>query len=215
MLSRMPEPTRRQRKRQEKLDHIARSAHRLFEKHGYDTVTMEQIAADADVAKGTLYSHFPVKEAVLAHWIHLQLEQDLDRLLPRWQAGGSFKRGMRQLLEASAAWHEEHRTYLLPYLRYRFLGIGQPTMDENDARADLVRAFMTLIEVGQHSGELRDTQPAARLALFFHFLYLAALLRWLTTAEAELSDEFAAALDLFLKGSTPTVATTRKRNPRS
>ena len=78
----MAEPGRRERKRQEKLDHIAETAHRLFEAHGYEAVTMEQLAVAADVAKGTLYSHFPVKEAVLAHWLHMQLEQDLEQLLP-------------------------------------------------------------------------------------------------------------------------------------
>lgn len=197
----MSEPSRRQRKRQEKLDHIALVAQQLFDAHGYDSVTMEQIAATADVAKGTLYSHFPVKEAVLAHWFHLQLEQDLEHLLPTAQADDNFKRGMRRLLDASATWHQKHREYLLPYLRYRFLNVGQPNNDDNDARADLVRAFMSLIEAGQRSGELRDAQPAARLALFFHFLYLAALMRWLITPKASLRDEFAAALDLFLDGT--------------
>lgn len=206
----MTESGRRERKRQERLDHIAQIGFRLFEAHGYDAVTMEQLAAEADVAKGTLYSHFPVKEAVLAHWIHMQLEQDLDRLLPTCLADGSFKRGMRRLLDASATWHEKHREYLLPYLRYRFLNVGQPNNDENDARADLVRAFLALIAAGQASGELRNTQPAARLALFFHFLYLAALMRWLTTPKSDLHEEFAAVLDLFLKGSLKMSATAKR-----
>lgn len=209
----MSEPTRRQRKRQEKLDHIASVGVRLFEEHGYDAVTMEQIAATADVAKGTLYSHFPVKEAVLAHWIHLQLEHDLERLLPQALADDSFQRGMRRLLDASASWHQKHRDYLLPYLRYRFMNVGQPNNDENDARADLVAAFMALIEAGQRSGELRDAQPAARLALFFHFLYLASLMRWLMTPKSSLRDEFAAALDVFLQGTAHT--STRKRGSKS
>lgn len=197
----MAEPGRRERKRQEKLDHIAQTGFRLFEAHGFDAVTMEQIAAEADVAKGTLYSHFPVKEAVLARWIHIQLEQDLERLLPVCLAEANFKRGMRRLLEASAAGLEQHREYLLPYLRYRFVNVGQPHADENDARSDLVRAFLALIVAGQKSGELRGTQPAARLALFFHFLYLAALMRWLMDPKANLHDELTAVLDLFLKGS--------------
>lgn len=211
----MSESTRRQRKRQEKLDHIARTGQRLFDAHGYEAVTMEQIAAAADVAKGTLYSHFPVKEAVLAHWIHLQLEHDLARVLPNSLADGSCERGMRHLLDASAAWHQKHRDYLLPYLRYRFLSVGQPNNDENDARADLVRAFMALIEAGQQSGELHGAQPAARLALFFHFLYLAALMRWLMTPQASLRDEFAAALDLFLQGARRPAGPTRKRTSKS
>lgn len=211
----MPEPSRRQRKRQQKLDHIASIGQRLFDAYGYDTVTMEQIAEAADVAKGTLYSHFPIKEAVLAHWIHLQLEHDLARLLPMALADGNCQKGLRRLLDTSASWHQKHRDYLLPYLRYRFLSVGQPNNDANDARADLVRAFMALIEAGQQSGELRDAQPAARLALFFHFLYLAALMRWLMTPRASLRDEFAAALDLFLQGTTKTAAKVRRRSVKS
>jgi AcrR family transcriptional regulator len=211
----MTEPGRRERKRQEKLDHIAQTAHRLFETHGYDAVTMEQLAVASDVAKGTLYSHFPVKEAVLAHWLHMQLEQDLEQLLPMCLAERNFKRGMRKLLDASAAGLEQHREYLLPYLRYRFVNVGQPQAEANDARSDLVRAFLALIAAGQKSGELRDTQPAPRLALFFHFLYLAALMRWLLDPKADLHEELTAVLDLFLKGSLKAGAPTVKRPSKS
>lgn len=211
----MTGPSRRERKRQEKLDHIAQTAHRLFETHGYDAVTMEQLAEAADVAKGTLYSHFPVKEAVLAHWIHMQLEQDLEQLLPVCLAQGSFKRGMRKLLESSASGLEQHREYLLPYLRYRFVNVGQPHANANDARSDLVRAFLALITAGQRSGELRDAQPGMRLALFFHFLYLAALVRWLADPKCDLHEELAGVLDLFLKGSLKASPPTGKRASKS
>ena len=50
------EAGRRERKRIQTLDHLAATAFSLFEQHGYDAVTMEQIAAQADVSKGTLYN---------------------------------------------------------------------------------------------------------------------------------------------------------------
>ncbi|MBP0656330.1 TetR family transcriptional regulator, partial [Mycobacterium tuberculosis] len=46
------EAGRRERKRTQTLDHLAATAFSLCEQHGYDTVTMEQIAAQADVSKG-------------------------------------------------------------------------------------------------------------------------------------------------------------------
>ena len=58
---------RRERKRQRTANLIAETAFQLFEIHGYDAVTMERIAVEADVAKATLYKYFPVKEALLAH----------------------------------------------------------------------------------------------------------------------------------------------------
>ena len=48
------EAGRRERKRNQTLDHLAATAFSLFEQHGYDAVTMEQIAAQADVSKGTV-----------------------------------------------------------------------------------------------------------------------------------------------------------------
>src|SRR3546814_7897467 len=48
------EGSRRQRKRAQTANHLSATAFRLFETHGYDVVAMEQIAAEADVAKATL-----------------------------------------------------------------------------------------------------------------------------------------------------------------
>ena len=44
------EPGRRARKRARMLDLLTGTAARLFEQQGYEAVTMEQIAAEADVA---------------------------------------------------------------------------------------------------------------------------------------------------------------------
>ena len=48
------DPGRRERKRLLQLDHLADTAWALFDAEGYEAVTMERIAAVADVAKGTL-----------------------------------------------------------------------------------------------------------------------------------------------------------------
>jgi AcrR family transcriptional regulator len=58
---------RQERKLQATIDHIGAVAWRMFEADGFDSVSMESIAVAADVAKGTLYKHFPVKEALIGH----------------------------------------------------------------------------------------------------------------------------------------------------
>ena len=76
---------RRQRKREQTASHLAATAFRLFETHGYDMVSMELIADEADVAKATLYNYFQVKEALLAHCfredigVGYKVGQSLDR----------------------------------------------------------------------------------------------------------------------------------------
>src|SRR5882757_2846586 len=196
------EAGRRDRKRLQTLGHLASIAWRLFERNGFDAVTMEQIAAEADVAKGTLYNHFPTKEAVLAYAIHQQLSQDLKKLTTLWSPDAEFESGVASLLDAQAEWSEAHREYLAPYLRFRFMDIHAPAPDTspNDPN-DLVDVYEVLVANSQRAGHFRNDLGARHLAELFHHLCLGALLRWLLASGLELRREFTVAVDLFVNGA--------------
>ncbi|PWI44111.1 TetR/AcrR family transcriptional regulator [Streptomyces sp. ICBB 8177] len=62
----MTAPTgRRERKKAATRQRIADTALRLFLERGYDAVGIRDVAAEADVAVTTLFSHFPSKEALV------------------------------------------------------------------------------------------------------------------------------------------------------
>lgn len=212
-------PGRRERRRAQTLDHVATIAMRLFESQGYDATTMEQIAQQADLAKGTLYNHFPTKDAILAHWVHLKLADDTRRLHAAidWEAG--FGEQLSRLLEESAEWTGQHRDYLLDYFRFRFLNIeselGGAGNEEGDLPRDLSGLFEALIAAGQHNGTLRSDVSSAHLASLLHHLYFGALMRWLTLPGLELREEFAVIADLFIVGAQAGKSTkpSRKRQP--
>jgi AcrR family transcriptional regulator len=194
------------RKRQRTRDRLAQVAFELFETHGYDAVTMDQIATAADVARGTLYNHFAVKEAVLAHWMHAQLARDLAPLMQEAMRRTNFNGRLATLLEASAGWWEEHRRYLAPYVRYRFQSVGQEQPAEAERpTSEMVTVYALLIEQGQKDGELRQDASVARLALYLHYLSLCALLRWLADPDLTLADEFADVLEFFNQGAMARV----------
>lgn len=188
-----PEPGRRERKRAQTLDHLAATAFRLFETHGFGAVTMEQIAAEADVAKGTLYNHFPVKEALLAHQFHGEFAAGLARLHAEIEAETTFTGRMTCLLASSARWCEMRRPYLPHYFRYRLGG--------ESGRSGTDVAFTALIAAGQQAGQLRDDLPAAHLASLLKHLYFGALMRWLAQPDLDLNAEFAVIVDLFVNGA--------------
>ncbi|HEX7909339.1 MAG TPA: TetR/AcrR family transcriptional regulator [Paraburkholderia sp.] len=205
-------PGRRARKRANTLDSLAEKAIRLFQSHGYETVTMEQIALEADVAKGTLYNHFPTKEAVLAHWIHAQLAIDMAHLGPRIESEPHFAPAISLMLDASAAWCEAHRAWIAPYLRFRFQSFTGVERETGASPSDHIDGFAMLISRAQHTGELRNDLAASHLATLLHHLYLGALTRWLATPELDLRDEFAAIVKLFIEGAArPSAPTVKNR----
>ncbi|VWB23438.1 TetR family transcriptional regulator [Burkholderia lata] len=196
------DPGRRARKRIQMLAHLAATGARLFDAHGYEAVTMEQIAAQADVAKRTLYNHFATKEAVLAHWLEGELARDLAHLQRDVARRKTFASRIGCVLDASAAWCEQHPAYLLAYLRHRFLSIGaaEPASGGENG-SDIALVWQQLIAAGQQSGELNGALHADQLATWFHHLYLAAMLRWLTVPGLSLKREFQAVAKLFVEGA--------------
>lgn len=192
---------RRERKRIGMLDHLAATAVRLFDTAGYDAVTMEQIAAEADVAKRTLYNHFATKEAVLAHWLEAELARDLLHLRDEVARRRTFASRVGCLLDASAAWCEQHPAYLAAYLRHRLSSAAD--RDGADG-SDIASAWLALIADAQRSGELGRRFSAAQLATWFHYLYFGTLMRWLAAScGPSLRDEFAAMARLFVDGAAP------------
>ncbi|WP_370628212.1 TetR/AcrR family transcriptional regulator [Bordetella sp. BOR01] len=199
MTASSPAPNRRHRKREQTLDHLTDTALRLFEALGYEAVTMEQIAAQADVAKGTLYNHFPVKEALLAYHVHRDLAGHAPHLLAAMRALPHFAARMAYLLQATSHWAESHRAYLPHYLRFR-LAYADIGTDARTPRSGLDQIVESLIHAGQEAGEVRADLPPAQLAHLFQFLYLATMTRWLNGQAGPLRHEFEATLDVFLHG---------------
>jgi AcrR family transcriptional regulator len=60
-----PKPTLRERRRQATRAQIQQTALELFAEHGYESVTMEQIAAAAGISLSTVFRHSPSKEHLL------------------------------------------------------------------------------------------------------------------------------------------------------
>lgn len=68
-------------------ERILDAAYELFSRHGINTVGIDRVIAEADVAKATLYHHFPSKQALVIaflelraqRWTHEWLEAEAER----------------------------------------------------------------------------------------------------------------------------------------
>ncbi len=139
---------RRERKKAQTRDKIFEAAMTLFADSGYDSVTIEQICDEADVANGTFFLHFPTKAAVLDE-LNVRLS---DTLLTELQGQeGSAADKLRQVREAVIKLWSDHAA-----LMQHLLGevMTRPLEEQaQGATQDLIVLVSEIITEGQASGE--------------------------------------------------------------
>ena len=194
-----PSSPRRERKRQTLRQHIVTVAMALFDAEGYNAVTMERIAAEADVAKGTLYKYFPIKEAIVAAFMS-GMSSDYDEAISELMAQIPDTEGrLTALFAGFANWAIQHRDYMAAYITYR-LSDPRWYAAADSERSGFHRHLMQILAAGVAAGELRDDVPVELAVIYLQMLQLAATLRWLQQPDGELTDLLGQIVRLFLHG---------------
>lgn len=68
--------------KEERRQSIYRTAIQLFEARGYENVTISDVIAASDVARGTFYLHFESLEALLIAWFDDVIDETWERMRP-------------------------------------------------------------------------------------------------------------------------------------
>jgi AcrR family transcriptional regulator len=191
---------RRQRKKDATYNAVIDAAMRLFERDGFDAVTMERIADEADIAKATLYRYFPVKEAILAAFMRRSTSErrpEIERLIAT--VPGTRAR-LQALYEGTSRWFSDHRPYLERYISYRLAG-PKGYLPENEARSGFHDHLELILAAGQRDGDVRADLPVVELAGALGGLHLVTLMDWLRAPDSRLADTVEPMISLFLDGA--------------
>ncbi|MGB6065231.1 MAG: TetR/AcrR family transcriptional regulator [Desulfomonilaceae bacterium] len=190
-----------ERRKQETRKKIVNIAMDLFRKQGFGATSMEQIAEEVDIAKGTLYSYFNVKEAIVSEYIEQSLkesEPEVDGLL---QNLPDTRSRLVAVAEKAAAWIVLHKDILQIYITYRLQNLQEEIKDRSK-RSELENAFAKIIIAGQDSGDLRTDIRGEILAKYLNLMHGAAVMSWLLDqVNNPLLDSLSKAYDLFLRGA--------------
>jgi AcrR family transcriptional regulator len=118
---------------------------------GQDPVTLDQIAKEAGVGIGTLYRHFPTREALVEALYRKELADlcaSADDLLKTHAPEAALRAWMDRFAGYVAAKRE-----MGDALR---AVLAADTVTLSQARAELTRAVQTILDAGAATGELRD-----------------------------------------------------------
>jgi AcrR family transcriptional regulator len=112
-------PGRRERKKQRVRDELERCAFELFERHGYESVSVEAIAEAADVSRTTFFRYYPNKEDVLVQWMRQVGDEAAQALLERPAAESPLVATREALMTLAEVYGQDSpRTELVERLRH-------------------------------------------------------------------------------------------------
>jgi len=158
-------------------DRILDVAGRLASEGGYDAVQMRTVAADAEVALGTLYRYFPSKEHLLVSALLRQIGGLSDRLTVRPARGETAEdRVVDVLRRANAALQRQH-DFTVAVIRALAAG--------DAAVAPVVREVRELMGsiIREAAGAPDDDGRTAQVAQILQEVWLSALVAWISGVE--------------------------------
>jgi AcrR family transcriptional regulator len=146
------------------------AARRVFGAHGFDGATMEAIAAEAHVAKGTIYLYYPSKRAIYDATLEAGLAE-IDRLTAeRVQQAPSIKEAIAGFIAVRTAYFQERPDFFRMYVAEVAGQIVRQGPARRTCRAMLERQTKVLqkaIAEAVARGEIRDVDPAATAMAVF------------------------------------------------
>lgn len=168
-------PDRRTRKKKEMRDRILRAAIESFLAAGFDATTMEAIAERADVARQTVFNHFPDKRSLLDAYLASRRDRLVELLRAETASGATAAQRLLDALDLLAGVNEGSPAEARELVGAWFRTGGNTTDHPQTALvlADVIRA-------GQRDGELRKDVDAELAARLLFDAYAGILLRWVS-----------------------------------
>jgi AcrR family transcriptional regulator len=135
------EPGLRDRKKRRTRELIATTAARLFAEHGYEHVSVLDIAAAAEMSEQTIYNHFRTKSELVLdrdHELRDQLTTAIRQRPPGVSPAAAIRDVALSLIDALRAMDGEEARGGLGYLSTRSPAVRRLALEMTDRHADVI-----------------------------------------------------------------------------
>ena len=153
---------------------IIAAAVKLFNRHGLEAVSMEQIAEEVDIARGTLYNYFPSKELIVNAYLQETFRDRNEDRLAELQKLPDTRARLTWLLTVLVQGVQAQKQIFEAFMVYRMKQVisFRPPVDAPSGLSVLVRE---IIRLGQENHELRSDLPVEMLEELFEFVLIEAI----------------------------------------
>lgn len=177
---------------------IYQAAITLIERQGYDATTMEEVAAEAGMARASVFNHFPSKLIFLAEFFHRFTHDVISA------AGAARLTGYRNRLEAlfAAMGPIAHANKAL-IREIASLAMGHGPLAETESAVDdeMLVFFRSIVSEGQSNGDIRADIEVDFLADMMLGLLTVTAHDWVNRGQtSSLQADLSARFDVLIQG---------------
>lgn len=149
--------SRRQRERLRHKQEILNAALRLFSARGFHNVSMQEIAAEAEFAIGTLYKFFPSKEALFDELVKASGQRIGVEVTAVLDQPGTEAERLRNYFRSLAGQLEQHASFIRLYISEMGTRGGKlaRSHDQPKVKTLLATRIRSLLEAGIRKGLFR------------------------------------------------------------
>lgn len=196
----IPGGSRMERKKEETRQKILQVALELFRQQGFEGTKMEAIAETADIAKGTLYNYFPVKEAILDEYIRRSFQEQNAARLEQMQQLPDTRARMQQVFDDLLKDVRAQKAMFEKYVVYRMQQWVSFQQEDNEKSGFYLLAA-EIVRLGQADGELRSDLPASMMGDLCEYAFMLAVKAFYLDPQGfDVCQTIADCVDVFMNG---------------
>jgi len=173
---------------------------RLMCREGLRSVTMERVAQEVGIAKGTVYLHYRDKQELLDSVKETALEPLRTKVDEIFRGAASPERKLRAFALRYLTYFDERRDLFRILLYEREVVRVQGSRYQTDRYRHLVDEASRVIRDGIRDGSFRDVEPRLVAAMFVESVIAIVNQRLLTDRPASVEDDATLIGDVFLRG---------------
>lgn len=161
---------RKQRERERRRQNIINAAETVFSHYSFEASTMDNVAAEAELSKGTLYLYFKNKQELCMAIVSRSIAALLAELKKSWhdRSGKTGFELIAQLRDIYAVFRAQRPDYCRALLKFNYQGhCGDETGTADDVvcqRAAAIAIITEVVEQGIGDGSIRQDMKADALA---------------------------------------------------
>jgi len=178
---------------------ICAAAMRVVARKGVTNVTVQDIADEAGVAKGTVYIYFDSREEILATTMDAAIDELLEKLSVACKTCRGFREILEQRVRTQLEHFEEHRDFFRLYLAMSE-PLGEKRLKKHATYQTYLAQLERLVTEAIERGDIREMNVERLAVVISSVVRDIVLHRIIEREQPPIEDDVAFAVDFVMRG---------------